>query len=244
MLQHRYGCYVVPVYDYSAGDKAPKLQGAFRGYVVPDLDVSKDGRRSWVEVKAKTNAGSPTRITGQVEHGFSWRLFQQYRTVQQITGTPVFIIILEVLGSAMRCARRRHRRQSSLTRSACRARTSRSPSFMRGRHAAVSALPRGVSAACSHIRSSSRNSAGRCSSARGARACRSASCGGHRCRSSWCEAHRRRRSRSRPRPISHSASPMSWGGSFRRRVREPRAELDLPQEQAPMNYGADDGASG
>jgi hypothetical protein len=40
--------------------------------------------------------------------------------------------------------------------------------------------------------------------ARSAHACRSASYGDHRCRSSWCEAHRRRRSRSRPRPISHS----------------------------------------
>ncbi len=97
VLQHRYGCYVVPAYDYNADDKSPKLQGAATSYVVPDLDVSKDGFRSWVEVKAKTNAGSPTRITGQVEHGFSWRLFQQYCTVQQITGTPVFIIILEVL---------------------------------------------------------------------------------------------------------------------------------------------------
>ena len=97
VLQHRYGCHVVPAYDYSAGDKAPKLQGAAGGYVVPDLDVSKNGSRSWIEVKAKNNAGSPTRLTGQVEHGFSWRLFQQYRTVQQITGTPVFIIVLELL---------------------------------------------------------------------------------------------------------------------------------------------------
>lgn len=97
ILQHRYGCHVVPVYDYNAGDKAPRLQGAAGGYVVPDLDVSKNGARSWVEVKAKNNAGSPTRLTGRVEHGFSWRLFQQYGTVQQITGTPVYIIILETL---------------------------------------------------------------------------------------------------------------------------------------------------
>ena len=97
VLQHRYGCHVVPAYDYSSGDKAPKLQGAFRSYVVPDLDVSKGGRRNWVEVKAKNNAGSPTRLTGQIEHGFSWRLFQHYQAVQQITGTPVFIIILEVI---------------------------------------------------------------------------------------------------------------------------------------------------
>jgi len=97
VLQHRFGCHVVPAYDYSSGDKAPKLQGAVASYVVPDLDVSANGARSWVEVKAKNNAGSPTRLTGQIEHGFSWRLFQHYQAVQQITGTPVFIIILEVI---------------------------------------------------------------------------------------------------------------------------------------------------
>jgi len=97
VLQHRFGCHVVPVYDYNAGDKAPRLQGAAISYVVPDLDVSKGGARSWIEVKAKTNAGSPTRLTGRIEHGFSWRLFQHYQAVQQITGTPVYIIILETL---------------------------------------------------------------------------------------------------------------------------------------------------
>ncbi len=95
LLQHRFGCHVVPIYDYNAQDKAPKLQGALRGYVVPDLDVSKDGERSWVEVKAKNNQGSLTRSTGRVEHGFSWRLFQHYQAVQRITGTPVFVVTLE-----------------------------------------------------------------------------------------------------------------------------------------------------
>jgi hypothetical protein len=97
LLQHRFGCYVVPSYDYNSGNKAPRLQGAVAGYVVPDLDVSSNGERSWIEVKAKTNAGSPTRLTGKNEHGFSWRLFQHYRMVQQITGTPVYIMILEVM---------------------------------------------------------------------------------------------------------------------------------------------------
>jgi hypothetical protein len=103
LLQHRYGCHVVPAYDYSGDEKAPKLQGVAACYAVPDLDVSKAGARSWVEVKAKNNAGSPTRLTGQIEHGFSWRLFQQYQAVQQITGTPVYIIILEVLTGDVLC---------------------------------------------------------------------------------------------------------------------------------------------
>ncbi|MFZ1413007.1 MAG: hypothetical protein WAS73_00290 [Defluviicoccus sp.] len=96
LLQHRFGCHVVPVYDYNGQNKAPKLQGALRSYVVPDLDVSKDGERSWVEVKAKNNTGSFTRITHRWEHGFSWRLFQHYQAVQRITGTPVYILFVEL----------------------------------------------------------------------------------------------------------------------------------------------------
>jgi hypothetical protein len=95
LLQHRYGCYVVPAYNYSAGDKSPKLQGAAANYVVPDLDVSKDGRRNWVEVKAKANAGSPTRITGQVDYGFSGGCSSS--TAPSAGHRAVFIIILEVL---------------------------------------------------------------------------------------------------------------------------------------------------
>jgi hypothetical protein len=53
LLQHRFGCHVVPAYDYSGGEKSPKLQGVAASYAVPDLDVSKAGARSWVEVKAK-----------------------------------------------------------------------------------------------------------------------------------------------------------------------------------------------
>ncbi len=96
LLQHRCGCHVVPVYDSGGQNKAPKLRGTLRSYVVPDLDVSKDGERSWVEVKAKNNTGSFTRITHRWEHGFSWRLFQHYQAVQRITGTPVFILFLEM----------------------------------------------------------------------------------------------------------------------------------------------------
>jgi hypothetical protein len=97
ILQRRYGCHVVPVYDYNGANKAPKLQGANGGLAVPDLDVSRDGIRTWVEVKAKSNSGSPTRLTGRIEHGFSWRLFCQYRDVQRITGTPVYILIFEIV---------------------------------------------------------------------------------------------------------------------------------------------------
>ncbi|MCP5117686.1 MAG: hypothetical protein GY953_43240, partial [bacterium] len=38
-----------------------------------------------------------TRLTGKIEHGFSWRLFRQYQEVERITGTPVYTIIFETM---------------------------------------------------------------------------------------------------------------------------------------------------
>lgn len=94
-LQER-GWHIVPSYDYSGqlGDKAPRLQGAHVGYVIPDLDVAKDGMRFWAEVKLKK---FPTlhRNTNTLEHGISLRLYKNYLRVQSITGTPVGVFVLE-----------------------------------------------------------------------------------------------------------------------------------------------------
>jgi len=94
MQGHDY--YVIPSYDYAGtdGDKAPRLSGKCAGYVVPDLDVSKDGRRFWAEIKAKA---SPViwRMTGQKRHGIELRHLDHYRTVQAITGNPCWLLIYE-----------------------------------------------------------------------------------------------------------------------------------------------------
>lgn len=94
-LQSR-GWFVVPSYDYSGADgaKPPRLQGKCIGFAIPDLDVAKEGIRHWVEVKLK---GKQTlyRKTGVLEHGISLRLYRHYKRVQEITGTPVWLFILE-----------------------------------------------------------------------------------------------------------------------------------------------------
>lgn len=88
--------WVVPSYDYAGddGNKAPRLQGLNSGYVLPDLDVSREGRRMWVEVKTKAEA-TFHRLTGQWEHGLPLRHWNDYQRVQVITGCEVWLFIFE-----------------------------------------------------------------------------------------------------------------------------------------------------
>lgn len=92
----RRGCYVIPSYDYTGenGNKAPRLQGLWIGHPVPDLDVSRNGNRFWVEVKTKAN---PVlwRKTGEWRHGIDARLLEHYRTVEALTGCPCYLFIYE-----------------------------------------------------------------------------------------------------------------------------------------------------
>jgi len=91
------GWFVIPSYDYSGedGNKAPKLQGLNKNFVIPDLDISKEGKRKWAEVKTKTSA-SYTRITNQYEHGIPLRHFEHYQEVEKITGCEVWLFVYEL----------------------------------------------------------------------------------------------------------------------------------------------------
>ena len=112
-LLRRSGWFVIPSYNYSGeeGNKAPRLQGALRAYVIPDLDCARDGVRNWVEVKTKTAATltyDPMEIRpysfqearemglpGRLEHGISERHANSYAEVQRITGDQVLLVIYE-----------------------------------------------------------------------------------------------------------------------------------------------------
>lgn len=100
-LQGR-GWFVIPSYDYAGddGNKAPRLQGLGIGHAVPDLDVARDGKRHWVEVKSKDHAnpwrshhpwGSPNTL----EHGVDYGNYLDYLNVKRITGDEVWIAIYE-----------------------------------------------------------------------------------------------------------------------------------------------------
>lgn len=90
------GYAIIPSYEYSGqnDDKAPKMQTLDKGYPVPDLDVSREGYRFWVEVKRYTYAPFNRKKQCYV-HGIPSRLYNSYKKVEEITGCPVFLAIEE-----------------------------------------------------------------------------------------------------------------------------------------------------
>jgi hypothetical protein len=89
------GWYIIPSDDYIGEDeKAPRLFGKVKQYVLPDLDVAQRTVRRWGEVKTKAEA-TWTHITQRLEHGFAKRLFDHYLEVQSITGTEVWVFVYE-----------------------------------------------------------------------------------------------------------------------------------------------------
>ena len=73
---------------------APSLYIGEWKIALPDLDVVKDGKRFWIEVKAKTR---PVfyRKTGQYRHGFELSRWNSYKRIEQEMGSPVFIVVHE-----------------------------------------------------------------------------------------------------------------------------------------------------
>jgi hypothetical protein len=100
----RHECYVIPSYDYAGqdGSKAPRLDGLWTGHPVPDLDVSRNGNRFWVEVKTKER---PVlwRMTNELRHGIELRLLEHYRTVEAISGSPCYLFIYEETSRWLLC---------------------------------------------------------------------------------------------------------------------------------------------
>lgn len=96
------GWFVIPSYDYSGseGDKAPKMRRLGEGYVVPDLDTARGGRRIWVEVKTK---GKPAlyRKENREVHGIPQAHWEAYWKIQEVTGCSVFLVIYEECSGAV-----------------------------------------------------------------------------------------------------------------------------------------------
>jgi hypothetical protein len=104
----REGCGVLPAYDYTGSDgkKAPRLMYEHNGLVVPDLDAAKKGARRWVEVK--TYSHSPEfRAHGIQIHGIKRRHYDDYLAVEEETGNPVYLSVLEVCSGELLVAKLR-----------------------------------------------------------------------------------------------------------------------------------------
>lgn len=91
------GCGVLPCYDFSGSDgaKAPRLMFKGGGLVIPDLDLCRDGRRWWLEVKTYHGPAINRRRKCEV-HGIPDRLFASYAAVEVASGTPVYLAVLEL----------------------------------------------------------------------------------------------------------------------------------------------------
>lgn len=90
-----YGWYTIPTYDYKGEyKKSPRMIGDGKYLIVPDIDASKNRKRLWVESKLKEGA-SWTYSTCIFEHGLPLYLYEDYLQVEQITGCPVWLFILE-----------------------------------------------------------------------------------------------------------------------------------------------------
>ena len=96
------GCGVVSSSEFSGkdGNKAPKLMFSHGGLALPDLDVSKEGARSWIEIKTYTAPAWNRKYNCWV-HGFPKRLFCDYVEVEKQSGTMVWIGVLELKSCAL-----------------------------------------------------------------------------------------------------------------------------------------------
>jgi hypothetical protein len=89
------GWYVLHSYGYDEGDdKPPLLTTKSKSLIIPDLDISKDGHRYWLEVKYKAKA-TFHRVSGVWEHGINLRQYLHYQQVEAITGCAVFLSVVE-----------------------------------------------------------------------------------------------------------------------------------------------------
>jgi hypothetical protein len=102
------GYIILPVYDYSglSENKAPKFTAAIQAesLVIPDLLAAKEGSSKFVEVKFKESA-TFTHITKRNETGLSHRLWKDYKSVQEKTGIPVYLVFAHRKEDEVRCGK-------------------------------------------------------------------------------------------------------------------------------------------
>jgi hypothetical protein len=71
-----------------------------KNLAIPDMDVCKSGNRVWAEVKTYFYAPFNRTLKAEV-HGMQRRLYDQYVQVEQESGTPVYLFVLEVKTGAL-----------------------------------------------------------------------------------------------------------------------------------------------
>ncbi|MFH1997649.1 MAG: hypothetical protein ABII94_03080 [Patescibacteria group bacterium] len=90
------GYNIILTNEYTGRDnnKAPQLFNIIKNLTLPDLDISKGGKRFWVEVKHYTTAPLNRKYNIYV-HGIKKRHYDDYLLVEKSTGSPVYLYIDE-----------------------------------------------------------------------------------------------------------------------------------------------------
>lgn len=93
----RDGAGVIASFKFSGehGDEAPALEMHGERATLPDLDVSKMGRRFWLEIKTYAKPVW-NQVHGCLVHGIPKRLFDHYTRVERETGSAVFLGVLQL----------------------------------------------------------------------------------------------------------------------------------------------------
>lgn len=92
----REGAGVIASFKYSANDnEAPAIEFHESRVAIPDLDVSRNGKRFWLEIKTY-KAPAFNRAHRCEVHGIPVRLYDGYVAVEKNTGSPVFLGVLQL----------------------------------------------------------------------------------------------------------------------------------------------------
>lgn len=83
------------MFSGTGDDEAPALETEDQRVIVPDLDISKLGRRCWIEIKTYARAAWNRRNRCLV-HGIAVRSFNHYVACEMRTGSDVFLAVNEL----------------------------------------------------------------------------------------------------------------------------------------------------
>ncbi len=93
-VMHDSGWHYIPLAKIQSGG-APMAQSKGDCVVLPDMDVSHEGRTAYVEVKAKTTSVFH-RISRQERHGIDYRNYAQYVRVSEMFRKKCAIALVEL----------------------------------------------------------------------------------------------------------------------------------------------------
>jgi len=101
-LVDRWSIVVTADYSGPGGAHAPLMHQLEANIVIADLDISKFGVRMWCDAKVKSSFFR-WRKTGRVQTGIDHRHYRQYLRLEQTTGIPVVLGMIDLTTGDVMC---------------------------------------------------------------------------------------------------------------------------------------------